>query len=122
MQLLVSKWIQRIANCYIFKGKINHYQLNENVVLKYLNDSPLFPKVKAWNLIWKLIHLRKLINKQKPDVVISFLARVNVASALAMIGIKSPLIICERTWPPFASLNNSLWVYIEFYSKGLRGL
>lgn len=124
VSILCNYWSQNGYNVSLIatfsREKINHYQLNENVVLKYLNDSPLFPKVKAWNLIWKLIHLRKLINKQKPDVVISFLARVNVASALAMIGIKSPLIICERTWPPFASLNNSfLWVYRILF-KGVK--
>jgi len=71
----------------------------------------LVPKSRT-NLIWKLFQLRKFIKKQKPDIIISFLARVNVASRLATIGLKHPLVICERTWPPFASLNNKiLWIY-----------
>ena len=53
-----------------------------------------------------------LIKAQNPDIVISFLARVNIAAALATIGLKPPLIICERTWPPFTSLSNNLnWIY-----------
>lgn len=110
VSILCNHWSQNgyaVTLIATFSGaKINHYQLNKNVVLKYLNNSPFFPKNKLWNLFWKLVHLRKLINKQNPDVVISFLTRVNVATTLSMIGIRSPLIICERTWPPFASLNN----------------
>ena len=93
--------------------KVNHYQVNKDVALKYLNNSPFFPnQIKVLNLAWKLVHLRKLIKGQKPDVVISFLTRVNVASALATIGIKSSLILCERTWTPFRSLNQKyFWMY-----------
>ena len=90
----------------------SHFQINKNVTLKYLTDSMMFPKKNPLNLLWKLIHLRKEIKNQNPDVVISFLARVNVATALSTIGMESSLIICERTWPPFASLNNNLlWIY-----------
>ena len=92
--------------------KINYYQINNNVTLKYLINNPYFPKHKSFNLVWKLINLRRLIKSQKPDIVISFLTRVNVASALSTIGMKSPLIICERTFPPFPTLNNNFfWMY-----------
>lgn len=116
VSILCNHWSQngyKVTLIATFSGeKINYYQLNDDVVLKYVNNSPLFPKNKLLNLVWKLIHLRKLIKNQNPNIVISFLARVNVASALSMIGIKSPLIICERTWPPFASLNKKfLWIY-----------
>ncbi len=90
----------------------SHFQINKNVTLKYLTDSNIFSKKNPLNLLWKLICLRREIKSQNPDVVISFLARVNVATALSTLGIKSSLIICERTWPPFASLNNKfLWIY-----------
>jgi GalNAc-alpha-(1->4)-GalNAc-alpha-(1->3)-diNAcBac-PP-undecaprenol alpha-1,4-N-acetyl-D-galactosaminyltransferase len=94
------------------REKINHFQLNKDVALKYLSNNPFFPKNKAWNLVWKLIQLRKLIKRQNPDVVISFLTRVNIATALSTIGIQSTVILCERTWPPFATLsNNFFWMY-----------
>ena len=73
-----------------------YYKLNKDVALENVIDSP-FIKNKSMESYLKLINLRKLIKNQNPDVVISFLPRVNVASALSMIGIKSPLIICERT-------------------------
>tara|TARA_B100000575_G_C23137754_1_gene661370 strand:- start:62 stop:1174 length:1113 start_codon:yes stop_codon:yes gene_type:complete len=124
VSILCNHWSQNGYNVTListFTGEnINYYELNDNVVLKNVTDSHLFSKIKLLNLVWKLIHLRKLIKNQNPDVVISFLARVNVASALSMIGIKSPLIICERTWPPFASLNNKfLWIYRILF-KGVK--
>lgn len=110
VSILCNYWSKHGHNVTListFSGdKEQYYKLNKDVALEKVTDSPLLSKIKVWNLIWKLINLRKLIKNQNPDVVISFLARVNVASTLSMIGIKSPLIICERTWPPFASLNN----------------
>ena len=97
--------------CTFTGEKTSHYQINKDVALKYLTNSPFFSKNNICNLAWKLLHLRRIIKSQNPDIVISFLARVNIASALSTIGIKSPLIICERTWPPFASLNkNFFWI------------
>mgnify|MGYP001394260023 CR=1 FL=1 len=110
VSILCNHWSQNGHNVTListFSGNKEHYyQLNKDVTLENVIDSPLLSKIKVLNLAWKLINLRKLIKNQNPDVVISFLARVNVASALSMIGIQSPLIICERTWPPFASLSN----------------
>jgi len=116
VSILCNHWSQNgyvVTLVCTFTGeKINYYQLNNNVALKYLSNNPFFPKNKSLNLVWKLIHLRKLIKSQNPDVVISFLTRVNVASALSTIGIKSSLIICERTFPPFPTLNNNFfWMY-----------
>jgi len=94
------------------KEKINHYQLSNDVNLKYLSNNTFLPNNKVFNLVWKLINLRKLIKSQNPDIVISFLTRVNIAVALSTIGIPASLIICERTWPPFTTLsNNFFWGY-----------
>ena len=92
--------------------KKSHFYINEDVNRKYLTNSPFFLKNTLFNQVWKLINLRKVLKNQNPDIVISFLATVNVATAISTIGIKSPLIICERTWPPFASLSKHfLWAY-----------
>ena len=54
----------------------------------------------------------------KPDVIISFLARVNVAVALSSIGVKTKLFVSERTWPPFASLHSRLlWFYKLLFKR-----
>ena len=114
--ILSNYWSQNgyvVTLISTFTGKkMSHYQVNEGVTLKYPRNSPRFSGNKVLNLIWKSIHLRRQIKSQNPDIVISFLARVNVATALSTIGFKSPLIICERTWPPFHNLSNKLfWMY-----------
>ena len=117
VSILCDHWSQNgyvvtLISTFTGEKKRNHFQLNKDVVLKYLSNNPFFPKNKAWNLAWKLIHLRKLIKSQNPDVVISFLTRMNVASALATIGIKCSLILCERSWTPFRYLKqNFFWMY-----------
>ena len=101
------------------REKINHFRLNEDVTLKYLSNNPFVPTNNACNLVWKFIQLRKLIKSRNPDVVISFLTRVNVATALSTFGIKSSSIICERTWPPFASLSNRFFWMYRLLFKGI---
>ena len=104
--------------CTFTGEKVSHFEINNNVSISYLSDSPIFSKIKLWNLLWKLFQLRSEIKRKNPDLVISFLARVNLASALSTIGLKFPLILCERTWPPFASLNsNLLWIYKILFKR-----
>ena len=100
--------------------KINHFQLHKDVNLKYLSNNPFFPSNNTFNVLWKFIQLRKLIKNINPRVVISFLARINVASALATFGTKSYSIICERTWPPFASLDKRLFWMYRLLFKGVK--
>lgn len=122
VSILSDHWSQNghsVTLIITFTDEIkNHYRINENVNVRYLSNNRFFPKNKFLNLTWKLLQLRKVIKAQNPDVVLSFLARVNVATTLATIGMKSSLIICERTWPPFASLNNNiLWIYKLLFKR-----
>tara|TARA_B100001758_G_C18377172_1_gene595032 strand:- start:648 stop:1766 length:1119 start_codon:yes stop_codon:yes gene_type:complete len=116
VSILANKWSKKSHNVSLictFSDEVkSHYLINKNVNIINLTNSPLFPGNKLLNLLWKLFSLRKLIKCQNPDIVISFLARVNLATALATIGIKSRIILCERTWPPFTSLNQRfIWFY-----------
>lgn len=116
VSILCDHWSQngyKVTLICTYTGeKSDHYQVNKNVTLRYLSNSPLFSRSKPFNLGWKLFQLRKLIKSLDPEVVISFLTRVNVASAISTLGMKSSLIICERTWTPFASLNSTFyWLY-----------
>ena len=116
VSILCDHWSQngyQVTLISTYTGeKTNHYLVNENVSLRYLSDSPYLSRSKLVNLLWKLFQLRKLVKSINPDQVISFLTRVNVASALSLVGLKIPLTICERTWTPFATLNKKFyWLY-----------
>lgn len=116
VSILCNHWSQSghaVTLIATFSGeKTNHFKLNEDVTLKYLSNNPFAPTNNMCNLFWKFIQLRTLIKSRNADVVISFLTRVNVATALSTFGIKTYSIICERTWPPFASLHNRFfWMY-----------
>ncbi|MDC0509687.1 glycosyltransferase family 4 protein [Gammaproteobacteria bacterium] len=88
------------------------YSFNKSIDIVFLQDIPYFKKSNFFNLMWKLFFLRKELVEANPDVIISFLTRVNVATALACIGLKASFYLCERSWPPFRSLSrNLLWLY-----------
>ena len=89
-----------------------HYEVAENICLRSLDEYVNYPRSKYLKLIWKIIYLRKIFKEVGPDKIVSFLTRVNVASAFASKGLKIPLILCERTWTPFARLSkNFYWFY-----------
>ena len=114
--ILCNYWVKKghaVTLVSTFTGdKANHFAVIKGVNLKFLDNSPIFPKTKLVNLAWKLLHLRRIIKSINPDIAISFLTRVNIASAISMIGLKISLVLCERTWTPFTSLNNYFfWMY-----------
>jgi len=116
VSILCDHWSKngyKVTLISTFTGKkIDHYKVNDQVTLKSLRNNSILPKIKILNLIAKLIQLRKIIVDENPDIIISFLTRVNVAVALATLGMKVSLIICERTWKPFNTLsNNFFWMY-----------
>ncbi len=49
----------------------------------------------------RLYKLRKILQSQTPDLVLSFLPSANIMAILAGIGLKIPVIISERTDPEF---------------------
>tara|TARA_B100000989_G_scaffold41435_1_gene26362 strand:- start:17974 stop:19098 length:1125 start_codon:yes stop_codon:yes gene_type:complete len=116
VSILANNWSKsgyKVTLISTFSEQIEkHFIIYDNVKILKVKNSSFLSDIPFINLIWKLLHLRMLIKAQNPDIVISFLARVNIAAALATLGLKLPLIICERTWPPFTSLSNNLnWLY-----------
>ena len=95
VSILCNYWSQHGHNVTListFSGdKEQYYKLNKDVALEKVTDSPLLSKIKVWNLIWKLICLRRVIKEINPNIVISFLTRVNVATTLSNPGTKFPL-------------------------------
>lgn len=122
VSILCDQWTQKgytVTLISTFTGnKTDHYKVHNKIIVKSLSNNPIFPRNKILNLMGKLVQLRQIIKNEHPDIVISFLTRVNVAAALSMIGLKSSLIICERTWTPFATLSNKFfWIYRILFKK-----
>ncbi|WP_299917228.1 glycosyltransferase family 4 protein [uncultured Roseobacter sp.] len=47
----------------------------------------------------RLLHIRRTIKKVRPDVIVSFLTKVNVLTLIATIGQRVPVVISERNNP-----------------------
>jgi glycosyltransferase involved in cell wall biosynthesis len=115
VSILCEHWSKNgydIALVSTFTGDIdNHYQVTNNIKLLQLPKISLPFRSKLLMSLSKLVYLKKIIHSENPDIVISFLTRVNVASALSTIGHRANLIICERTWTPFGTVKKKyLWI------------
>jgi len=87
---------------YTQKGVL-FYELDEGVHLRWLADevgslkrTPLAPLAKLWAL-------RRLVRRERPDVIVSFLTNVNVMVLMATRGMGVPVIVCERTHPALST-------------------
>lgn len=102
---LANAWTERghsVTLMPTFSGRGNcFYPLSPNVDLVYLAD--LVPaKTRTWvTRFIRLLALRRFMAMNRPDVIVSFLTHVNVAAVLASIGLRIPVIVCERC-DPFA--------------------
>jgi len=72
------------------------YDLPRDVKLTYIDSRKYSPVLKP--LVW-LKKLRDIIKEDKPDVIVSFFARINLLVLLAAIGIDIPVYISERNDP-----------------------
>lgn len=100
-----------LANCWVgegwevtlvvtFSGRGKcFYTLDSRVSQLYLADL-VRDRVSGWrSKISRLARLRRLIERERPDVVVSFLPHVNVAAIAASLGTGTPVIVSERTNP-----------------------
>jgi len=60
----------------------------------------------------RVLALRRCLQTQQPDAVITFLTRVNIATLLAAIGLDLPVIISERNHPDRQGLNR-IWRWLR---------
>ncbi len=60
----------------------------------------------------RLMHIRKTVRQFKPDLVISFLTKVNVLTLLATLDKRIPVIICERNNPKRQNAH-PLWLKLK---------
>ncbi len=110
---LVNAWAERgdsviLTPTYSSKGNC-FYPLSDKVELAWLADLAGTRASGAKAAFKRLLALRKHIRDSKPDVVVSFLTNVNVAAILASLGLKVPLIVCERTNPVAETTTGTVW-------------
>ncbi len=84
------------------------YPLSPKINLIQLN--PLSTKPTSWgkhlkNTITRLFSLRRLLKKETPDVILSFIDQMNVLTLLLSRGLKIPVIVSERIDPAFHPLS-----------------
>jgi GalNAc-alpha-(1->4)-GalNAc-alpha-(1->3)-diNAcBac-PP-undecaprenol alpha-1,4-N-acetyl-D-galactosaminyltransferase len=100
---LVNAWSQRgdsVTLVPTFSGRgESFYPVSDAVCVIYLADLVNIRRKTIFGQLARLYALRRLINETRPDVVVSFLANVNVAAILATRWTKVPVIVCERTNP-----------------------
>lgn len=83
------------------------YKLSPNVRLVYLANLVSSRTRTFVNQLARLRALRQFIATERPDVIVSFLANVNVATIAASVGLGIPVAVCERV-DPFALPRSNL--------------
>ena len=110
--LLCNHWVEQghqVTLMPTFSGRGEClYPLDKRVRLDYLADRVGTTRQSAWNKLRRLWIMRRIIHKEKPDVVVSFLSHVNVAAILAGLGSGVPVVVSERTYPPMMPLGSGL--------------
>ncbi len=76
------------------------YKLNHGVRIDFLSDRIKFGHKAFRGKIRRLLALRKTISEYNPDVIVSFLSDVNIATLLATYFLKFPVVVSERIYPP----------------------
>jgi glycosyltransferase involved in cell wall biosynthesis len=92
----------------------SHFQVNASIRLRFFaNDHPrvLTPAGRFW---MRRQWLRKQIIDGRPDVVLSFINVANVITLLASSGVRVPVVVAERGFPPLSQ--------IPWHYRRLRGL
>ena len=91
-------------------GGIPFYEVSENVEIVYLADVVGVKNKNILSYAKRIFALRSLVSDKESDVIISFLPNVNVAAILFSVGLRIPLIICERR-DPSSQPCSSIWEF-----------
>lgn len=99
---LANAWVQRGDEvCLVtthLASERSFYALDERVRFEPLAEHmPWFPPFLT--PVRKLRAIRRIHDQFQPDVVLSFLTNVNVNVLMALRGVNTPIIVCERTNP-----------------------
>ena len=96
----------------------SRYPLDSRIRFESLGDRVGGMRKTAFNKLRRLFALRLAIREYRPDVVISFMYDVNVATIIATIGMRMALVVSERIHPPMHQ--SAFWggvIRKVFYSR-----
>jgi GalNAc-alpha-(1->4)-GalNAc-alpha-(1->3)-diNAcBac-PP-undecaprenol alpha-1,4-N-acetyl-D-galactosaminyltransferase len=55
--------------------------------------------LESTNKFKNILEIRKIIKKEKPDVILSFMTQINIATIISSLGLKVPVVVSERADP-----------------------
>lgn len=86
---LVVTYLSGEKPFYAVSKRVNIIQLADLINLQGNSFINYFKKLKS---------IRVILKTAQPDIIISFLPNVNIATILASMGLTSPLVVCERNY------------------------
>lgn len=125
MSIMTSYWATHghTITLITMEGHQNDFFTVDEKVNRLTVDDLVAPSPSVWIALkhnWQRIwRLRQLIRDSKPDVVITFMERMNVLGLLASIGLNIPIIISEHT-DPRQSITGRSWAFARrlLYRRG----
>jgi glycosyltransferase involved in cell wall biosynthesis len=100
---LANSWTERgdsVTLVVTFSGRGTcFYSVSSKVRLVYLADLVARKGRGPLTYLARFAALRRVIRSGKPDVIVSFLTSVNIASILASRGLGIPIVACEHNDP-----------------------
>lgn len=125
VSLLAREWARRDHDIVIITFEApdarSYHQLHPDVRAVSLGaDSAPSSKWSAlFRSLSRIARLRRAIEAEKPDLVISFLTKINVLTMLACRGMDVPLIVCERNNPLRQGAHPLWWKLHERLRRGV---
>lgn len=112
VQLLSNELFQRkhkISICILGGNTPGRYSLDGITVHRLPPSSN-----RLWRFYNHILDVRRIIKREKPDCVVSFLFGVSSFVNLSMLGVRIPLIVSERSDPNFLKPSGFLKVLTEY--------
>lgn len=103
---LANHWSSKHNNVSIFIPSLQKvfYTLDNNINLISSSKKRGIPILNSLQI---LNDIRQTVKNEQPDIVISFMDKINIITLLASVGLKTPIIISERISYDF--LQNKAW-------------
>ncbi|TCU15270.1 glycosyltransferase family 4 protein [Rhizobium sullae] len=91
----------------------SYFSLPSGVIVHRLPDAQVGPFSRgSFKTVKRILRLRSELRKLRPDVVLSFLTKINIVSLLSTRGLGIPVVVSERNNPD-AQPRHFLWNMVE---------